>query len=212
VKSEHESEIRGIKKVTEKGFFICVEGLDKSGKTSQSILLVEALCKEGFDAVYTTEPSNGEIGRFIRRYVLLRNQRLPVVVEALLFSADRVDHNEKEIKPKLKEGKIVVCDRYVYSSLAYQGAAGLDAGWIKEINRSALKPDLAIYIDVPSEVVLQRSRHEKSVMEWPDIQEKVQEAYLLLVREGEMIPIDGNRLKEEVAKDIRKLVLEKLDH
>jgi dTMP kinase len=197
--------------VREEGFFICVEGLDKSGKTSQSILLVETLCKEGGDAVYTTEPSNGEIGRFIRRYVLRRKQRVPVVIEALLFSADRTDHSEREIKPTLKQGKIVVCDRYLYSSLAYQGAAGLEIEWIRGINRSALKPDLAIYLDVPPEVVLQRCRHEESVMERLDIQEKVQEVYLRLVSEGEMIPINGNRPIEEVAEDIKNLVLEKLE-
>jgi len=118
-----------------RGLLICIEGLDKSGKTTQSRLLVESLRNKGFDAVYTTEPSNGEIGRFIRRYILQRRERVSISVEALLFAADRIDHVEREIKPLLNDGKIVVSDRYVYSSLAYQGAAGLDVEWIKEINR-----------------------------------------------------------------------------
>jgi len=197
--------------VRKEGFFICIEGLDKSGKTSQCILLVEALSAKGFDAIYTTEPSNGEIGKFIRRYVLRRNERVPVVVEALLFAADRADHTEREIKPMLEEGKIVVSDRYIYSSLAYQGAAGLDIEWIKKINKFALKPDLAIYLDVPVEVVSQRCRHEKSVMEWPEIQKRVQEVYLHFVREGEMIPVDGNCPIEEVARKIEAIVLGRLN-
>jgi len=194
-----------------KALFMCIEGLDKSGKTSQSILLVNALTKRGLDAIYTTEPSSGEIGKFIRRYVLSRKERVPAVVEALLFAADRVDHVETRIKPMLSEGKVVISDRYVYSSLAYQGAAGLDIEWIKEINKFALEPDLAIYLDVPLQVVSRRSRRERSVMERPSIQEKVQEVYLRFVRKGVLIPVDGRRAIEEVAKDIETLVLKRLE-
>jgi dTMP kinase len=197
--------------LNQKGFFICIEGLDKSGKTSQSILLVEALCKKGFDAIYTTEPSNGEIGTFIRKYLLNRKQRLSAVVEALLFAADRADHTNNQIKPLLREGKVVVSDRYLYSSLAYQGAAGLGLEWIKSINKDALKPDLAIYLDVPISVVTKRYRSNKSVMEWPKIQRKVQEIYLRFVHEGEMISINGNRPIEEASNNIKKIVLEKLN-
>lgn len=197
--------------LTGKGLFVCIEGLDKSGKTLQSILLVEALSKKGYDAVYTTEPSNGEIGRFIRRYVLRRKERVPPVVEALLFAADRVDHTQREVKPMLEKGKIVVSDRYLYSSLAYQGAAGLDIDWIREINKSALDPDLGIYLDVPIETISKRCKQEKSVMERPDTQKKVREVYLRFVREGKLIPIDGSRPIGQVAKDIRTMVLRKLE-
>jgi len=198
-------------KVTKRGFFICIEGLDKSGKTSQSVILVETLSKRGFNAIYTTEPSDGEIGRFIRRHVLRRERRVPAVVEALLFAADRADHTENVIKPMLQAGKIVVSDRYLHSSLAYQGATGLDIEWIRKINRSAIKPDLAIYLDVPVEVVMKRCVNNKSVMEWPNIQRRVQNLYLQFVREGEMIPVNGNRPMEDAAKDILTLVLERLN-
>ncbi|MBS7606773.1 MAG: dTMP kinase [Candidatus Bathyarchaeia archaeon] len=195
----------------EKGKLICIEGLDKSGKTTQSHLLVEALRSLGFDAVYTTEPSGGEIGRFIERYVLRRRRRISASIEALLFAADRIDHFEREIKPMLEKGKIVVSDRYVYSSFAYQGAAGLDIEWIKEVNRMVPAPDLAIYIDVPLEVVIERCRGKRrSVMEFPDIQAKVQEIYMHLVREGKLIPVNGNRPINEVSKDIRRIVFERL--
>jgi len=189
-----------------KGVFICVEGLDASGKTTQARLLVEELNRRGFEALYTTEPSRGEIGRFIRKRVLQREGRVPSVVEALLFAVDRIDHVEREIKPALKEGKIVVSDRYLYSSLAYQGAAGLDLNWIREINRLALTPDLAIYIDVPPETVFERIRRRRTVMEEMQTQRKVREVYMSLVKAGTLVLIDGNRPAEEVSKDTLSVV------
>ena len=129
-------------------------------------------------------------------------------MEALLFAVDRVDHVEKEIKPALENEKIVVSDRYVYSSLAYQGAAGLDLKWIEEINRLALPPDLAIYIDVSPEVVDKRIRRKKSVMERLETQRKVREVYMKFVKNGKLVPVDGNRRKDEVAKDILKVILD----
>jgi len=191
-----------------KGVFICIEGLDASGKTTHSRRLVRNLRRRGFDAVYTTEPSLGEIGRFVRKHILQRKRRVPSVVEALLFAVDRVDHVEKEIKPALEEGKIVVSDRYVYSSLAYQGAAGLDLKWIEEINRLALPPDLAIYLEVPPEVVVKRIRRKKSVMERLETQRRVREVYMKFVKNGRLVPINGNREKDEVAKDILAVVLD----
>ena len=191
-----------------RGIFICIEGLDASGKTTHALQLVDDLRQRGFDALYTTEPSPGEIGEFIRTYVLRRKRRVPSVVEALLFAVDRVDHVERVVKPALQRGKIVVCDRYLYSSLAYQGAAGLDLNWIREINRHTLAPDLAIYIDVPPEVVVKRIRWKKSVMEKLRTQRKVQEIYTKLVEEGWLVRVDGNRPKDDVSKDVLAVVLD----
>lgn len=191
-----------------KGSFICIEGIDASGKTTHTRRLVRNLRQRGFDAIYTTEPSSGQIGEFIRRHVLQRRKRVPSVIEALLFAADRVDHLEARIKPALRQGKIVVSDRYVFSSLAYQGAAGLDLKWIDEINRLALPPDLAILIDVPSEVVIKRFTRKKSVMERLETQRRVEKIYRKFVKDGRLVPIDGNRAKSEVANAISKLVLD----
>jgi len=193
-----------------RGFFICIEGLDKSGKTTQSALLVEALRRKGFDAIYTSEPSDGKIGRFIRESILNRKDRVYAMVEALLFAADRAEHTEVVIKPNLERGKIVVSDRYLFSSLAYQGAAGVEISWIREINKAAIKPDLAIYIDVPVDVIFHRCQGRKSVMEQREIQEKVREIYMKMVQDGELLLIDGNRSVEETAKDIEKIVFERL--
>jgi dTMP kinase len=186
--------------------FICIEGLDGSGKTTHAHRLVQTLKKKGFKAMYTTEPSQGEVGMFIRTDILQRKRRVPSVVEALLFAVDRFSHVEKEIKPALRKGKIVVSDRYTYSSTAYQGAAGLDTEWIEEINSFALTPDLAIFIDVPPEVVVRRIRREKSVMERLEIQRNVRDSYMRLVENGELLQIDGNRRRKEVAKDIVEAV------
>lgn len=190
-----------------RGVFVCIEGLDASGKTTQARWLVRNLRRKGLEAVYTTEPSAGKIGRFIRSHILKRKKRVPSVVEALLFAVDRVDHVERGIKPALQEGKIVVSDRYVFSSLAYQGAAGLDLNWIEAINRSALSPDLAIYIDVPPEVLAKRIKRKRSVMERLGVQQKVREIYMQLVEGGRLRLIDGNRPADEVSKAILAAVL-----
>ncbi len=189
---------------------MCLEGPDKSGKTTQSLILVKTLRRKGLDAVYTTEPSTGEVGKFIRQHILRKRQRVNIAVEALLFAADRIDHVENEIKPLLTNNKLVISDRYVYSSLAYQGAAGLDISWIREVNRLILKPDLVIYLDVPLDVVLQRCRGERSVMENEEIQERVKEVYENLLNEENIIQIDGNRPKSIVAKDIETIVMKEL--
>lgn len=192
--------------------FICVEGIDGSGKTTQAHRLVKTLIKKGYNAVYTTEPSKGIYGKIIRKHLLQGNNRVPTVVEAVLFAADRVDHVENEVKPFLRTGKIVVCDRYVYSSIAYQGASNLNQKWIKEINKIAIQPDLAIYIDVPPEVVINRLKRRKSVMETLQIQKKVREQYLKLVKEKQLVMVYGNASIREVAKTIENVVLKFLEN
>jgi len=192
------------------GAFICIEGVDGCGKTTQAKILVKNLRQRGFDALYTTEPSAGKVGRLIRRFVLDRQRRVPTALEALLFAADRVDHVESDVKSLLKQGKIVVCDRYVYSSLAYQGAAGLDLEWIDRINRFALKVDLALFLDVEPEMVIERLKRKKSVMETVRNLRKVREVYLRLVEQQRLVALDGNRSVGEVSDSILEAVLEKL--
>jgi len=192
--------------MSKKGVFICIEGLDGSGKTTQAQILTERLSKS-HNAVYTAEPSHGTTGTFIRECCLYKEKRLPTATEALLFAADRVEHVENEIKPALADGKLVICDRYIYSSLAYQGSAGLSLAWIKKINSYALQPDFAVFIDVPPERVLERLQRKKSVMETIEIQRKVRKVYLKYVEKGELILIDGDKPKAEVADALYSKVL-----
>ena len=128
-----------------------------------------------------------------------------------MFAADRFEHVTKEVIPALNGGKIVVSDRYFYSSLAYQGATGLDLKWIEMVNEHAIQPDLAIFVDVEPETVIKRLKPKKSVMENLENQRKVREVYVRFVEKGELVRIDGNKSKKEVADDILKIVLRFLE-
>ena len=180
------------------GVFIVIEGLDGSGKTTQATLLAGRLSKE-YPVLLTAEPSKGKIGTFIRERCLYEQKRLPTEAEALLFAADRIEHMRSELKPALDEGKLVICDRYVYSSLAYQGSAGLSLEWIKTINARALQPDFSLFLDVSPERVLERLQRKKSVMETLETQQKVRDVYLKYVEKGELVRVDGDKPREVVA-------------
>jgi len=196
--------------VNKKGAFICIEGLDGCGKTTQAKLLVKKLQKS-HNAVYTAEPSRGKIGTFIRKSYLYGEKRLSSVVEALLFAADRLEHVESEILPALDQGELAISDRYVYSSLAYQGAAGLSLEWIEKVNEHALRPDFAIFIDVDPKIVMRRLKPRKSVMENLETQRKVREIYLKFVEKGALARIDGDKPKNEVAQELYAVVLKFLN-
>jgi dTMP kinase len=194
----------------EKGAFICIEGLDGCGKTTQAKILASKL-KHSHRAVYTAEPSLGKVGKFIRNQYLFEESRSSCITEALLFAADRFDHLEKMIIPAMNEGHLVISDRYVYSSLAYQGADGLDLDWIEKINNNALRPDFSVFIDVDPSIVIERLRRKKSVMEDLETQQKVRKVYLKFVKRGDLVRIDGNGSKKLVSTQLLNAVTEFLD-
>jgi len=158
------------------------------------------------NAVYTAEPSRGKIGTYIRKSYLYGEKRFSCVLEALLFAADRIEHVETEVLPALNQGKLVISDRYVYSSLAYQGAAGLSLDWIEKVNEHARQPDFAVFIDVDPKTVMHRLKPKKSVMENLETQQKVREIYLKFVEKGDLIRINGDQSKNEVAKELHAVV------
>ena len=166
--------------MSKKGAFICIEGLDGCGKTTQAKLLAKKL-KKSHNSLYTAEPSRSKIGNYIRNRCLYGENRLSTVVEALLFAADRIEHVENEILPALREGRLVISDRYLYSSLAYQGAAGLSLEWIEMVNEHALAPDIAVFIDVDPKTVMHRLKRKRSVMENIETQQRVRDVYLKFV-------------------------------
>ncbi len=188
-----------------KGAFVVVEGLDGSGKTTQARILAAKL-RVSHHSIYTAEPSRGEIGKFIRTGLLYKEMRPPTSIEALLFAADRIDHIQKEVQPALNSGHVIISDRYLYSSLAYQGSTGLDLEWIRAVNVHALKPDLALFIDVDPEAVQTRLKQRKSVMEDLETQRKVRSLYLQFVKKGELIRVDGSKSKQNVAEYIFAIV------
>ncbi|MFQ5762948.1 MAG: dTMP kinase, partial [Candidatus Bathyarchaeia archaeon] len=164
-----------------RGVFIAVEGIDGSGKTTQSYLLVNQLRQLGYRTEYTAEPTYGPVGNIIRLH-LSRGKSRRAEWEALLFAADRYHHIQETILPKLKRGITLVSDRYVYSSLAYQGAAGVDLEWIRRLNRFAPKPDLTLYLDVDPKASLGRKTEGRTVFEKLRDEEKTRRLYLRLAR------------------------------
>ncbi len=155
------------------GRLIALEGLDGAGRTTQCGLLVAALRARGLPAHATAEPTAGPVGGLLRLALGWRLGRyardgdgeagggeaafvpLDPRVLALLFAADRLDHLTNEVEPLLAAGATVVSDRYVLSSLAYQGLE-VDVDWLKEINSRARPADLTLYLDVPPEVAVRR--------------------------------------------------------
>lgn len=190
-----------------RGSFIVFEGIDGSGKSTHIRLLCRDLRQQGHDVIWTSEPSQGSIGRFIREYSKHRGRRLPPEVEALLFAADRFDHVKRIIEPAIEGGRIVVSDRYVHSSLAYQGAEGASLEWIRELNRFAPRPELCILLDVSPETGLGRMRRRRrTIYEVYTFQQRVRALYLQFAEQGELVKVDADRPVDEVHEDISALV------
>jgi len=186
-----------------KGIFIVVEGIDGSGKGTQSQMLCDWLNEQGFDSVLTVEPTDGEIGRVLRKG--LEKGSLKPASEALLFAADRVEH-AGWIVAETDSGRIVVSDRYLQSSFAYQGAHGLDAKWIMELNRFAPVPDLLIILDIDPKLALERVNRrggKTDYFEKLDFLSKVREIYL---NQPDGFIIDASKPVEAVQVDIQRVV------
>lgn len=148
-----------------KGRFIVLEGIDGSGTTTQAERLRAFLESRGHDVHLTRQPSTGIIGKQVRAF-LAKQEGTSVNWEmlALLFAADRLHHWQTEIEPALNDGKTVISDRYVLSSLVYQGD-DCPEEWVREINRFAPKPDLTLFVRVSGEVAFERVRARGGVVE-----------------------------------------------
>ncbi len=140
-----------------KGFLIALEGVDGSGKSTQAGLLAGSLKKDGYPVVLTREPTNGPAGQQLRSYLKGPARHLSPEEELSLFLEDRRGHVSQIISPSLARGKIVISDRYYYSSVAYQGALGLDPDDILAANQSfAPAPDLVFLLVLPVAEALHR--------------------------------------------------------
>ncbi|HID61012.1 MAG TPA: dTMP kinase [Hadesarchaea archaeon] len=190
-----------------KGKAISIEGLDGCGKSTHAKLLARWLRASGHRVVLTDEPTNGVFGELVKK-VLKGELKLPITAEALLFAVDRVQHVKNLITPSVNAGKIVVSERYVYSSLAYQSARGLSVSWVRKINKYAPKPDLTILIDVPTRVSLARigSRKLDEFEKDLKLQERVRRNYLHIARQEGLKIVNGSRPRGEVQAEIRELV------
>ena len=200
--------------------FITFEGPDGSGKTTQARLLVEYLQARGYPVIYTREPGGTEISEQIRQVILsTRNKAMRREAEVLLFSAARAQIVAELIRPALAANKIVICDRYADSTMAYQGyGLGLDLDALRAITRFAtggLVPALTFYVDVPAEIGLaRRHRGETNRLDQKDVayHTRVRNGYLELAKaeSQRFVVIDGTRTIDAVQQEIRTRMLSEL--
>lgn len=198
-----------------RGLFLVLEGIDGSGTTSQKARLLGWLAARGRAAHGTAEPSTGPVGKLVRTMLAADGEPVDPHALALLFAADRRDHLAREIVPHLTAGAVVVCDRYVLSSLTYQTAAGVPREVVAEANRGVRTPDLTLLLDVPGHVAAERRQRRAGTVEIYDdaaVQERVAATYRreaeALIAAGQPVRIlDGSGTMEEVEQALREAIL-----
>ncbi|HDI74614.1 MAG TPA: dTMP kinase [Thermoprotei archaeon] len=187
-----------------RGFFIAFEGIDGAGLTTQAILLERYLRERGFNVILTKEPTDGLLGGLIKAALRGEWKTDPATIQ-LLFAADRSHHVRHHILPALEEGKIVICDRYVLSSLAY-GSVDLDYRWLYEINKVFPVPDITIILDLSPQIALSRiarSRFSYELFENSHKLNLVRKNYLKLAGEyGNSVIIDASKSIDDVHSEV----------
>jgi len=191
-----------------KGILIVFEGIDGCGKSTQAGLLIKRLKEKGFEIAYFREPSAGRWGRRIKTKALHPDSLSPEE-ELSLFLKDRKENVEKNLKPALSEKKIIVLDRYYYSTIAYQGARGIDTKRIRKMNEDfVLRPDLVFILDIEPEKGLERIKDrakKDKLFEQKDYLVKVRKIFKS-IKGKNIIHIDGRKPKEKIAEKIEKIV------
>lgn len=205
-----------------KGLFITFEGCEGSGKTTVSKYLYNRLKDEGYDVIYSREPGGVDIAEQIRAVILnVNNTAMDPRTEALLYAASRRQHLAEVVLPALNEGKIVLCDRFVDSSLVYQGYArgiGIDKVW--ELNQFAIDdcmPDMTLYYDVDVEIGLARvrSRGELNRLDSENVEfhKSVRHAYQLIAEKypERIVTVDSNQCLQAVEEESYRLLKNRID-
>lgn len=196
------------------GFFISIEGIDGTGKSTQTNLLYQKLSAKGIKCLKTFEPGDSSIGEKLRS--ILFTGLADALTEAYLFCADRAMHVREVVKPALESGKCVITDRFVMSSIAYQGhGKNLDPEWIRLINEKAIDgimPDLTIILDAPVNTGLSRAKCDNH-FENHTLLEKVRNGFLLEVAKypDTIKIVDATNDIATVSTIIYDLVAEKLE-
>lgn len=192
------------------GKFIAFEGLDGSGSSTQIALLEKSLLAIGKKVVLTKEPTNNIVGGLIRGLLTNSWKTSPEGFQ-LLFAADRAHHLDREILPAVEAGKIVITDRYLFSTLAF-GSIDIPLEWLKAINSRFVLPDLTILLKVDPEVCIERisksSRGGFEYFEKKDMLETTWKTYEKLSKDkkNKMIIVDGERSIEEISTEVLKIV------
>jgi dTMP kinase len=200
-----------------RGLFITLEGGDGSGKTTQAELLRAWLATEGRVVVRTREPGGTEVGVEVREIVLHHRGDITPRAEALLYAADRAHHVATIVRPALERGEVVIQDRYVDSSVAYQGVGRLlDPDAVRALSEWAtegLSPDLTILLDLEADAARgrldeARTRYDRLEAEASEFHDRVRDAYLAIAdREPDrFLVVDASRPVDEIAGLIRARV------
>ena len=207
-----------------RGFFITLEGVEGCGKSTQIRLLSEQLKRAGFSVITTREPGEGVVGERIRNILLATSSgELQALTEFFLLLADRRQHVKTFIEPAVESGSVVICDRYIDSSSAYQGSGrGLSAEFIRNLNDIAtdnLKPDLTLLLDMDSSTGLGRSKERlkqlnmfeeegRFEVESSAFHRRVREGYLQLAAENpeRFSIVNADRDMDVIARDIWEIV------
>ncbi len=181
--------------MSKKGLFITFEGADGCGKSTQMEKITQYLLSKDLELMVTKDPGGTDLGKKLREILLGYKGKIYENCELFLYLADRAQHIDEKIIPALKQGKIVLCDRYIDSTLAYQGyGRGLDKDKILELNNivsHGLIPDLTLYFDVDTEIAMQRIGNDKDRLESEGIEfyKKVREGFLDLAKKQKRIKI-----------------------
>ncbi|NPA52188.1 MAG: dTMP kinase [Aquificae bacterium] len=199
-----------------KGLFVTFEGIEGAGKSTQAKELYNYLKEQNPKVALTREPGGTDTGKKIREILLTPTEEVfPSLAELFLYEADRVLHVENKIKPLLEKGYIVISDRYIDSTLAYQGyARNIDKEVVKYLNKLAtdnLTPDITFLIDIPVEEGLKRIREERGFdrieQEDIDFHKKLREGFLKIAQEekNRVVVIDGLNSPQEISAKIIKI-------
>jgi len=192
-----------------KGILIVFEGIDGAGKTTQAEALMERLKKRGLKVLFFREPSEGKWGRFIKEKAAQENSLLPEE-ELELFQKDRQENVKLNLKPALKKRNIILLDRYYFSTMAYQGAKGIDPEYIRSLNQKfAVEPDLVFIMDIEADKGLSRIQNRKNrdlLFEQEDYLKRVRGIFKRI--QGKNIRhIDAQLPKGEITDIIEKEIL-----
>lgn len=189
--------------------FIVFEGLDGSGSSTQSKLLADKLTEAGKSALLTKEPTNETpIGKLIRGALQHQWEASPEGLQ-LLFAADRAEHLKDEIEPALADGKVVISDRYLLSTLAY-GSLNVDLEWLKELNKHFRTPDLTFLFKLDPEICIERIQgrgQDFELFEKKEMLEKVWQGYEAAAQHYENVHIiDASRSIEEIGEEVWQVI------
>jgi dTMP kinase len=196
------------------GLLVAFEGIDGAGKTTQAKNCYEYLTKKGYPCVLLKEPTDGEIGKKIRLLAQSGRENISPLDEFNLFKKDREEDVRLNINPALEQNKIVLMDRYYYSSIAYQGALGLDPKFIKfENEKIAPRPQRVYYLSIPAELAVQRITKSRgdliNLFEREEYLNKVKEMFDSM-KYLEIKKIDGSpdeeSIKENILNDLIELI------